>query len=589
MPRLNSFFLNAEKVSAGCPPPWGRADILCLLSLCVLSFLSWIPKARGPIDVRWDGGTYYILGTSLAEGKGYRLLNEPGEIRADQYPPLLPTIVALHQKVLGTHSVVEVGLWLRKTWILVSLAYVVSTFLLGRLFLTTAYAFWIALVCLMSYDMYYLSTLLFAELPFALAATLFCYFSLRRGGTSWTRYLSPVMAIAAYLLRSLGVALLAAWVAEALFRAQFRRAGVRLAVAVLPIIAWQAYVHSVETSPEYLHPAYAYQRDASMFNNVSYAKNMKLKDPFRPDEGNCTAGDYLYRIFQNALFMPSSLGQSVTAREGFYKGKIKSINQSLGRNLIPDWPYQALLNALGCSVLWGVVRLMRMRQWLLGTSILLTVAGVCTTPWPGQFARYIAPILPLLLLSLMTAFYGTFPLANTETTPGISKRLQQARFVISLLVLIACSLALQSGLRNHLKRASYVDHQGTTRQYQLLHYTNAYPAAQKALAWLLPRADPNAILAVSMPQWVYLQSGLKSVMPPLTRNPNQAQVLTDTVPVSFFISEQLMIDDNFLVSFPTLVAKSPETWKLVYGTSKDDLKIYARVGVARLGNVLVAQ
>jgi hypothetical protein len=98
----------------------GRADLLCAIALCLLTLLSWIPRWRGPIDVRWDGGTYYVLGTSLAEGEGYRLLNEPGEIRADQYPPLLPAIVALHQKILGTTDPVPVGMWLRRTWIVVS-------------------------------------------------------------------------------------------------------------------------------------------------------------------------------------------------------------------------------------------------------------------------------------------------------------------------------------------------------------------------------------------------------------------------------------------------------------------------------------
>ncbi len=56
---------------------------------------------------------YYVLGTSLAEGKGYRLLNEPGEIQANQYPPLLPLIIAAHQIVLGTSDPHVVGPWLR--------------------------------------------------------------------------------------------------------------------------------------------------------------------------------------------------------------------------------------------------------------------------------------------------------------------------------------------------------------------------------------------------------------------------------------------------------------------------------------------
>ena len=71
------------------------------------------PPTPGPIDLRWDASTYYVLGSSLAQGKGYRLLNEPGEIEAIQYPPLVPLIVAAHQRVLGTSDPLKVGSWWR--------------------------------------------------------------------------------------------------------------------------------------------------------------------------------------------------------------------------------------------------------------------------------------------------------------------------------------------------------------------------------------------------------------------------------------------------------------------------------------------
>lgn len=51
-----------------------------LLGLLVVAL--WVPRIHGPIDLRWDGGVYDVPGPSLAEGKGYRLLNEPGEIQA---------------------------------------------------------------------------------------------------------------------------------------------------------------------------------------------------------------------------------------------------------------------------------------------------------------------------------------------------------------------------------------------------------------------------------------------------------------------------------------------------------------------------
>src|SRR2546430_5363587 len=76
----------------------------------------WLPGLTGSKDLRWDGGLYYLLGTSLAEGHGYRISSEPGSPEAVQYPPLLPAVVALHQWVLGTANPDVVAPWLRKSY-----------------------------------------------------------------------------------------------------------------------------------------------------------------------------------------------------------------------------------------------------------------------------------------------------------------------------------------------------------------------------------------------------------------------------------------------------------------------------------------
>ena len=41
--------------------------------MIALALLLWAPRFSGPIDLRWDAGVYYLLGTSLAKGEGYRI------------------------------------------------------------------------------------------------------------------------------------------------------------------------------------------------------------------------------------------------------------------------------------------------------------------------------------------------------------------------------------------------------------------------------------------------------------------------------------------------------------------------------------
>ena len=71
-----------------------RWDFAVVLGLAIVL---WLPRLSGPIDLRYDAGVYYLLGTSLAAGQGYRIPSEPGSPQALQYPPLLPAIVAVYQ------------------------------------------------------------------------------------------------------------------------------------------------------------------------------------------------------------------------------------------------------------------------------------------------------------------------------------------------------------------------------------------------------------------------------------------------------------------------------------------------------------
>ena len=52
------------------------------VSVVALAILLWLPRFSGPLDLRWDAGVYYLLGTSLAAGHGYRILSEPGSPEA---------------------------------------------------------------------------------------------------------------------------------------------------------------------------------------------------------------------------------------------------------------------------------------------------------------------------------------------------------------------------------------------------------------------------------------------------------------------------------------------------------------------------
>src|SRR5213080_537984 len=140
---------------------WAEAVVVAI------AVLLWAPRLSGSIDLRWDAGTYYVLGTSLATGHGYRLLSEPGSPEALQYPPLLPAVVALYERALGSTDPAVVGPWLRISYAAIFLAYALAALALARRYLGAGFAVVAVALSLLQFYTLFFSDLLFTELPFA--------------------------------------------------------------------------------------------------------------------------------------------------------------------------------------------------------------------------------------------------------------------------------------------------------------------------------------------------------------------------------------------------------------------------------------
>ena len=568
-----------------------RQDRTFVAILIGVAVLWWIPQRAGPIDLRSDGAIYYVLGTSLAEGQGYRLLNEPGNIRAVQYPPLLPLIVAAYQKALATSDFILVGRWLRAFYFCVFMVLAATVYRVARQFLPTRRAFLAGLICMFALHIWYFAGALYTEIPFALIATGFILCA-RRADRRGLWLATAALGIAAYLLRTAGISLLAAWVVEALIRRptteqregplslgpRVREAAARSAAALLPIVAWHAYIATVTSSPEYGHPAYSYQRAPYQYSNVTYPENISLVSPFAPERGRMTTARWVSRLARNAAFIVPSLGGAVTAQRAFWELAMTDVNRYLRCGRLPAHLALLPMTAIGAVVLAGAMVMVRRRQYLLPLCCGAAAAMMSVTPWPEQFVRYFAPMIPFLSIMLVTALGAALDSTTTDAHRGLRWAARALLLAVLTMVLAEDAYVAWWTFRfNPARPVMYVDDAGRVTTGQLLFYEAEAAAMDEALEEVRRRAQPGDVVASSMPHWAYLRTGVKSILPPMEADPDHAQRLLDEVPVRFVVLDELQYPRISQRYAAPAVEDHPDTWRRIYRSPDGRARLYEHV------------
>ena len=551
-----------------------NSDRIPLTVLMVLALVLWIPWMRGPIDLRLDAGVYYVLGTSLAEGKGYRLLNEPGDPQAVQYPPLLPLFIAVQQRLLGTSDPVVVGKWLKLLYQLMLMGCAALTYMLARLWVSQWSSFFAAVIFLLSLNTYYLGNLAQAEMPFTLASLMFL---LPRRSSRIGDIWSAIWGISAYLLRTLGIALLITWVVNAALRARWNAAMARAAVAILPVMLWQGYVHRIEASRSYQHPAYSYQRAPYQFNNVAYSRNVAYVDPFRPELGLITRGQLIRRTVTNLLLERRSFPEAVTTNRGFWY-----VIYFHTRGRVPIGLFFLLQGVLAYTItalmLVGLVFMTLRGELRIPIYIALSALAIAATPWPDSFSRYFWPLSPLLAI----AFILGVVTARTWLRSAVGRMWRRAGSAFLTLV-VAAALSVEStivainSLRSDFRYPTYADAKGVAHSYRQFYYDQRWVNLDSAADWIKQQTTLDAVIATSCPHYLYLRTGRKAVLPPIESDPARAQQLLDSVPATYVIGDDLMFFGDLGTVVNSVTRQYPTLWKVAATIPNSKTVVYQRV------------
>ena len=552
---------------------WSRIAVIAL------ALLLWAPRFSGPIDLRWDAGVYYLLGTSVAKGEGYRIASEPGSPEAVQYPPVLPALVAIYQRTLGTTEPEIVAPWLRRTYAVLFVVYGLSTLALARTYVRPGLALAATALCLLHAWTIFLSDLLFAEIPFALVGVAFALVAGSKGSTTRLRETGAfVFATIGFLLRTAGVVLLAAWVIEALGRRRLRLAFMRGLLALLPVMLWQGYVTRVRASEAYLRPAYDYQRAPYQNYNVAYVENILQVDPFRPELGRTDGGALAARFVTNLARLPIALGEAVSAPKHSWQSALESSNRLLRRHVLPLAVIWLAILGFGILVVAGFVVFIRRREWIMVSIPLLSVALVCLTPWPEEFNRYLTPIAPFLTIAAILALerLDVGLRARGSRWPALLGPLTSTGLVV-LLLGVQTFAAVRLFRDRDRDGASFLPDRGASGPHFFYH-GRSWLAWEQAAAWIGERANASAIVATSAPHQLYLQTGLRAVYPPMDSDPEQAHRLLETLPASYVIVDELPHRDFVRRYALPAVESHPASWHLVHTVDGTRIFAHALVG-----------
>jgi hypothetical protein len=372
-----------------------------------------------------------------------------------------------------------------------------------------------------------------------------------------------LLAAAAFLLRTAGIALLLTWVLDAWFRRAWKLGLLRALVALVPVLAWQGYVWHVKASEEYLHPAYAYQRAPYQFYNVTYGENLALRDPFRPELGRVQVGDLFRRFAANVVSLPRALGESVSESSGLWRAALQGGAETGPPHAWPNLAARTPLYLLALLVVLGGVVLARRGGWIPVTFVVVSIGLICTTPWPDQIGRYLAPLFPFLAVALMVGL-----LEIDRILRGQQSRRTMWLGRVGMVGLLAAVLAVQAYSaalifwQRHYDPATFVPGRGLDAP-RLFYYGAAWVDWEKAVRWTEKKARRHDIVVTAAPHLLYLWTDLKAVMPPMENDPVKARELMEGVPASWVIVDDFgFLDISRRYAAPAVVT-DPTRWRLV--------------------------
>lgn len=467
-------------------------DVGVALLLAATTALVAFSVVRAPLTVGQyiDDGVYLTTAKALAEGRGYRHVELPGEPYQTKYPILYPLLLSAvwrwfpdFPQNMAQVQILNAILWGLASWF----AY--------RLIRGTWDGPWWAAV--LAVELAFFNPLTLTVIQTAMAEPLYAVLSLAAlcaagaatgcAGPSRRRamllaFVAGVLAASAYLTRTIGVSSIVAVLGALLLRRSWWGAAAAALPAAVGIAGWRAWC------------SYATGLNAALPTFSAATYDLDYSTWLVP---NSAAG--LWVAAHNALDVLYSLYQTL------FQTSLESDVAALARGPGDGWPIYAGMLIVLLFAAVGVVATFRVSR--PGGHIYLLAYLALVLIWPFSPSRFLIPILALLVALVLAGLYALVVVAlgglKRPRSPATiwSRALPGADVATAAVILGALYLSYRPAFGLLVPDAQH---------YQIL---GAVAQAREDMADLIrSKTPPDAVVSSNFNGYMYLRTGRKCVM-----------------------------------------------------------------------------
>lgn len=485
--------------------------IIILLYLVVYAFIF-----DSKIDFNGDNASYFTLGKALSSGHGYVNIAHIEMSPENHFPPGYPFLISVVLSVFG-ESIMAVklfdGLYIVSSIILIY-------FIAARITDNKTLAFAISVLLALNSHILLYSHLMMSEPAFNLMSTLTLWMIMNirddKGIFSQPAlYVSIVALGISYYIRSTGLALFGGIFLWFLIKKNWKAVAFYTAGFFMFALPW-------------------YLRGQKL-GGSSYIKPLVMINPYRPDLGNASLPDYIARLTSNiSRYIAREIPNS-----SFPFIKVNYVNEIS----LQEWVLGLIILGI---IVFGLIRLKKFR--LLIMAYLLATFGILFM-WPEVWTgvRFILPVMPLLLISVLFGFYELYTIIT-----------QKAGFKTTLSPFVFLFLALFNinPVRDLHKRA-VADYPANWKNY--------FEIAK----WIKKQGFENAVVCCRKADLFYLYSDTFVYTYPYTENDQEIISELKDNKVTHVVLDNLGYRQTYAYLLPA-IQKNPEHFQTILKLSDPD-------------------